>query len=156
MILLTFLRSVSYFFFLCLSPICFLWTVLDVVWPNIKVLSLDLSANKFVYKDFNVYHKDLIIHSGGTGRPGEPAVIFSLTAPYLDCWLFNSVPWRWFAQFCSFEFISVWWPQYLFYRGFPSIVKFWSFFFKFKMGCFFSYHSLCLFSSKRCYIEGYL
>ena len=58
MILMALLRSVSYFFFLCLSPICFLWTVLDFVSSNIKVLSLDLSANKFVYKDFNVYHKD--------------------------------------------------------------------------------------------------
>ena len=76
MILMAFLRSVYYFFFLRLSPIFFLWTVLDVVWSNIKVLSLDFSANKFVYKDFDVYHKDLIIHSGGTGRPGEPVVIF--------------------------------------------------------------------------------
>ena len=56
---LALLHSVSYFFFLyqsLSSPLC---TVFDSVSSNIdEVLSINPSANVFVFGDFNVYHKD--------------------------------------------------------------------------------------------------
>ena len=36
-----------------------------------EVLSIDPSANVFVFGDFNVHHKDWLTYSGGTDRPGE-------------------------------------------------------------------------------------
>ena len=36
-----------------------------------EVLSISLSANVFVFVDFNVHHKDWQIYSGGTDRPGD-------------------------------------------------------------------------------------
>ena len=36
-----------------------------------QVLSINPSANVFVFADFNVHHKDWLTYSGGTDRPGE-------------------------------------------------------------------------------------
>ena len=36
-----------------------------------EVLSINPSANVFVFGDFNVHHKDWLTYSGGTDRPGE-------------------------------------------------------------------------------------
>ena len=36
-----------------------------------EVLSINPSANVFVFGDFNVYHRDWLTYSGGTDRPGE-------------------------------------------------------------------------------------
>ena len=36
-----------------------------------EVLSINPSANLFVFGDFNVHHKDWLTYSGGTDRPGE-------------------------------------------------------------------------------------
>ena len=56
---LALLRSVSYFFFLYQSPSLSLCTVFDSISSNIdEVLSINPSANVFVFGDFNVNHKD--------------------------------------------------------------------------------------------------
>ena len=60
------LQSVS----LCTSKS--LCTVFDSISSNIdKVLSINPSANVFVFGDFNVHHKDWLTYSGGTDRPAE-------------------------------------------------------------------------------------
>ena len=61
------LHSVSYFFFLYQSPSSALCRVFDSILSNIdKVLSINPSANVFVFGDFNIYHKDWFTYSGGT------------------------------------------------------------------------------------------
>ena len=62
----------SYFFFLDRSPSSSLCTVFDSISSNIdEVLSINPSANVFVFGDFNVHYKDWLTYSGGTDRPGE-------------------------------------------------------------------------------------
>ena len=68
---LALLHSVSYFFFLYQSPSSALYTVFDSM--------INPSANVFVFGDFNVHHKDWLIHSGGTNRPGEFCYNFSIS-----------------------------------------------------------------------------
>ena len=69
---LALLHSVSYFFFLYRSPSSSLCTVFDSISSNIdEVLSINPSANVFVFGDFNVHHKDWLAYSGGTDRPGD-------------------------------------------------------------------------------------
>ena len=69
---LALLHSLSYFFFLYRSPSLPLCTVFDSVSSNIdEVLSINPSANVFVFGDFNVYHKDWLTYSGVTDRSGE-------------------------------------------------------------------------------------
>ena len=54
--------------------------VFDSVSSNIdEVLSINPSANLFVFGDFNVHHKDWLIYSGGTDRPGELCYNFSIS-----------------------------------------------------------------------------
>ena len=66
------LHSVSYFFFLYRSPFSSLCTVFDSVSSNIdEVLSMNPSANVFVFGDLKVHHKDWLTYSGGIDRPGE-------------------------------------------------------------------------------------
>ena len=61
---LALLHSVSYFFFLYRSPSSALCTVFDSVSSNIdEVLSINPSANVFVFGDFNVHHKDWVTYS---------------------------------------------------------------------------------------------
>ena len=77
---LALLHSVSYFFFLYQSTSSSLCTVFDSVSSNIdEVLSINPSANVFVYGDFNVHHKDWLTYSGGTDRPGELCYNFSIS-----------------------------------------------------------------------------
>ena len=77
---LALLHSVSYFFFLYRSPSSSLCTVFDSVSSNIdEVLSVNPSANVFVFGDFNVHHKDWQTYSGGTDRPGELCYNFSIS-----------------------------------------------------------------------------
>ena len=62
----------SYFFFHYRSPSSSLCTVFDSISSNIdEVLSINPSANVFVFGDFNVHNKDWLTYSGGTDRPGE-------------------------------------------------------------------------------------
>ena len=75
---LALLHSVSHFFFLYRSPSSLLWAVLDSISSNInKVLSMNPSANVFVFGDFKVHHKDWLTYSGGDDRPGELCCNFS-------------------------------------------------------------------------------
>ena len=74
------LHSVSYFFFLYRSPSSLLCTVFDSISSNIdEVLSINPSANVFVFWGFNVHHKDWLTCSGGTDRPGELCYNFSIS-----------------------------------------------------------------------------
>ena len=77
---LALLHSVSYFFFLYRSPSSSLCTVFYSISSNIdEVLSINPSANVFVFGDFNVHHKDWLTYSGGTDRPGELCYNFSIS-----------------------------------------------------------------------------
>ena len=65
------LHLVSYFFLLyqSTSSLC---TVFDAISSNIdEVLSINPSANVFVFGDLNVYHKDWLTYSGGRNEPGK-------------------------------------------------------------------------------------
>ena len=69
---LALLHSVSYFFSPYGSPSSFLCTVFDSTSSSIdEVLSINPSANVFVFGDFNVHQKDWLTYSGETDRPGE-------------------------------------------------------------------------------------
>ena len=53
------------------SPSSALRTVFDSISSNIdEVLSINPSANVFVFGDSNVHHKDWLTYSGGTDQPG--------------------------------------------------------------------------------------
>ena len=55
-------------------------TVFDSILSNIdEVLSINPSANVFVFGHFNVHHKDWLTYSGGTDRPGELCYNFSIS-----------------------------------------------------------------------------
>ena len=75
---LTLIHSVSYFFFLYQSPSSSLCTVFYSISSNLDgVLSINLSANVFVFGDFNIHHKHWLTYSGGTDRPCELCYNFS-------------------------------------------------------------------------------
>ena len=77
---LALLHSVSYFFFLYRSPSLLLCMVFDSISSNIdEVLSINPSANVFVFGDFNVHQKDWLTYSGGIDRPGELYYNFSIS-----------------------------------------------------------------------------
>ena len=70
----------SYFFFLYRSPSSALCTVFDYVSSNLdEVLSINPSANVFVFRDYNVHHKDWLTYSSGTDQPGELCYNFSIS-----------------------------------------------------------------------------
>ena len=73
------LHLVSYFFFLYQSPSSSLCTVFDSIPGNIdEVLSMNPSANGFLFGNFNVHHKDWLTYSVGTDRPGKLCYNFSI------------------------------------------------------------------------------
>ena len=77
---LALLRSVSYFFFPHRLPSLSLCTVFDSISFNKdEVLSINPSANTFVFGDFNVHHEDWLTYSGGTSRPGALCYNFSIS-----------------------------------------------------------------------------
>ena len=77
---LALLHSVSYFFFLYRSPSSSLCTVSDSISSNTdEVLSINPSANVFVFGYSNVHHKDWLTYSDGTDRPGELCYNFSIS-----------------------------------------------------------------------------
>ena len=56
------------------------FTVSTSISSNIdEVLSIKPSANVFVFRDFNVHHKDWLTYSGGTDRPRELCYSFSIS-----------------------------------------------------------------------------
>ena len=70
--ILTYAFDWFYFFFLYRSPSSSSCAVFDSASSNIdEVLSINPSANVFDFGDFNFYHKDWLIYSGGTDRPGN-------------------------------------------------------------------------------------
>ena len=55
-------------------------TVFYSISSNIdEFLSINPSANVFVFGDFNIHHKDWLTYSGGTDRPGELCYNFSIS-----------------------------------------------------------------------------
>ena len=69
---LALLHSVPYSFFLYQSHSLSLCTVVDSVLSDIdEVLSINLSSNVFVFRDFNFHHNDWLTYSGGTDRPSD-------------------------------------------------------------------------------------
>ena len=59
-------------------PHCY--AVSDSISSNIdEVLSINPSANVFVFGDFNIHRKDWLTYSGGTDRPGELCYNFSIS-----------------------------------------------------------------------------
>ena len=76
---LALLHSVSFSFFPYESPSLLLCRVFQPISSNIdEVLSINPCANVFVFKDFNVNHKDCLIYSGGADKLGELCYIFSI------------------------------------------------------------------------------
>ena len=47
-----------------------------------EVLSINPSANVFVFRDFNVHHKDWLTYSRRTDQPSE--IYYNLKWPYSD------------------------------------------------------------------------
>ena len=79
---LALLHSMSYFFFLYRSPSSSLCTDFDSISSNVdEVLSINPSANVFVFGDFNVHHKNWLTYSGGTDRLMNSVIIY-LKRPY--------------------------------------------------------------------------
>ena len=77
---LALLHSVSYFFFLYQSLSSSFCTVFDFISSNInQVLSINPSANVFLFGDFSVYHKDWLTCSGGIDRSVELCYNFSIS-----------------------------------------------------------------------------
>ena len=67
-------------FFLYRSPSSSLCMVFYSISSNIdEVLSINPSANVFVFGDFNIHHKDWLTYSCGTDRPGELCYNFSIS-----------------------------------------------------------------------------
>ena len=59
------------------SALC---TVFDSISSNIdEVLSINPSANVFVFGDYNTHHKDWLTYSVGTDRPGALSYNFSIS-----------------------------------------------------------------------------
>ena len=116
-------HSVSYFFLLCGSPSLSLCTVFDSISSNNdEVLSINPSANVFVFRGFNAHHTDWLTNSGGTGRTGELCYNFSIAN---DLTQLVSIPTC--IPYCDSHspalldlFLSSD-AQYLFCNAFPSI-----------------------------------
>ena len=69
---LVLLHSVSFAFFRYKSPLLSVCIVFSAISSNVdEVLSINLSANLFVFEDFNAYCKDRLTYSGGTDTPDE-------------------------------------------------------------------------------------
>ena len=107
---LALLHSVSYFFFFYRSPSLLLCTVFDSISSNIdEVLSINPSANVFVFRDFNVHHKDWLTYSGGTDRPGELCYNFSISNDLTQIVIFPTVLLFWIYLFLlTLVFVLQW------------------------------------------------
>ena len=77
---LALLHSEFYFFFLYRPPSSSLYPIFDAISCNIdEVLSINPSANMFIFGDFNIHHKGWLTYYGGTDRPGELCYNFSIS-----------------------------------------------------------------------------
>ena len=80
MVLIGFTSLTIYFFFLYWSPSSSLCTVFDSISSNIdEILSINPSANVFVFGNFNVHHKGWLTYSGKTDTSGESCYNFSIS-----------------------------------------------------------------------------
>ena len=71
------------------SSICI---VFDAISSNAdKNLSINPSANDFVFGDFNVHHKDWLTYPGVTDRPGKLGCIIFLSQMILLTWSLTAV-----------------------------------------------------------------
>ena len=85
---LTYLHSMSCFFFLYWSPSLYLCTVFDCVSSNIDgVLLINPSGNVLVFGDFNVHHNDWLTYSGGIDQPSELCYNFSISNDLIQMFL---------------------------------------------------------------------
>ena len=72
--------STASYFFVLYHRLLHLHTVFDSISSNIdEVLSINPSANVFIFGDFNIDHKGWLTYSGGTDRPGEFWYNFSIS-----------------------------------------------------------------------------
>ena len=103
----TCLHSLSHFFSLSQPLFSSSGSVFQFVSSNIvEDLLINPSAYVFVLRDFNVYHKDWLTYSDGTGRSGELYCnFFYLKPPYADGKRSYSDTWLWFSESCSFELL---------------------------------------------------
>ena len=107
---LALLHSVSYFFFLYQSPSLPLCMVFDSISSNVdEVLSINPSANVFVFRDFNVHHKDWLVYFGGTDISGELCYNFSISSDLTQ--MVNFLQWSQAVvlTFLLFACISFFW-----------------------------------------------
>ena len=82
---LALLHLVCYFLLLYQSLFLSLFTFSTSISSNIdEILSINPSANVFVFGDFNVQHRGWVTYSDGTTRPGELLQFFYLKRPYWD------------------------------------------------------------------------
>ena len=71
------------------SPLC---TIFDAISSNIdEDLSINSSANVFVFGDFNVRHKDWLTYSGRADKPGELCYNFSISNDLTQTFLLRSL-----------------------------------------------------------------
>ena len=78
-------------FFLCISHLL-CCTVLYSISSNIdEILSINPSANLFVFGDFNVHHKDWLTYSGGTDRPSKLYYNFSISNDFTQLVRFSTL-----------------------------------------------------------------
>ena len=83
---LALLHTLSYFFFLFRSHSSSLVMVFYSISSTIdEVLTINPSANVFVFGDFNVYHRDWLTYSGETDRAGKLSYNFSTVCMFLSC-----------------------------------------------------------------------
>ena len=85
---LALLHSVSDFFSLYHSPSLSLCTVFHSI--SSEVLLINPSANVFVFRDFNVHHKDWLTYSCGTERPWKLCYNFSISNDFTQMVNFTS------------------------------------------------------------------
>ena len=89
---LSLLHPVLYFFFLYWSPSSSLCTLFDFISSNIEeVLSIN-PPTVFVFGDFTVHHKDWLVYSGGTDRPGELCYNFTISNGFTQMVNFTWIP----------------------------------------------------------------
>ena len=107
---LALLLSVSYFFFIYWSLFLSLCTVFYSISSNIdKLLSVNPSAEVFVFAEFNVHYKDWLTYSGGTDRPGKLCYNFSISNDLTQMVNFSTHIPDCDSQSCSFGFMCFFW-----------------------------------------------
>ena len=75
----------SYFFFFHQSPSLSLSTVLGSILFDIdEIISINISANLFVFADFNILHKDCLTYSGRADDRAGELQFFYLKLTYSD------------------------------------------------------------------------